>query len=209
MAEFWAQTPDGLKRLRPDGRVSSGTDPVPLGSVTEIRLQTRTSATPDDGARLLTLDCPQTATDDSSFLTVDPRLVYDPVSLLPGRWRQSDFNEEEFRRSFAREAITKPSAGFQSIQVTPVGGTDIQTRLANETTWITGTFKIDPGVKIAWPDGAASLTFRAPKAAPRAWQDFCKLLGIEDGGPGTISLPSGDWYRCRLSTRLTIGDGLP
>jgi hypothetical protein len=208
MAEFWAQTPDGLKRLRPDGRAPPGKNPIPLGSVTEIRLQTRTSGTPD-GARLLTLDCPQSVFDDKSFLTVDPALVYNSVSFLPGRWRQGDFNDEEFRRSFAREAIGKRPEGFQSIQVTPVGGSDIQTRLVNETTWITGTFEIDPKVKIAWPDGTASLTFRAAKTAPTAWKDFCKLLGIEEGRNGTISLPSGGWYRCRLSTRLTIGDGLP
>jgi hypothetical protein len=211
MAEFWAQTPGGLQRLRPDGTLLPKTDPVPLASVTKIRLQTKTK-TPgaaNDGALLLILDCPKTATDDSAFLDVDPKLVYDPVPLVPGRWRQSDFNEEEFRRSFAHEATSKPSEGFQSIQVTPVGGTDVQSRLVNETTWITGTFEIDPDVKIAWPDGIASLTFRAAKAAPVAWKGFCKLLGIAEGEHGTISLPSGDWYRIRLSTRLMIGDGLP
>jgi hypothetical protein len=208
MAEFVAKTPDGLKRLRPDGRLRPGTDPIPLGNVTEIRLQTNAVDTPD-GALLLRLDCPSTVLDDKSFITVDPGLVYDPLPFLSGRWRQNDFDDEEFRRSFARDAMSKPFEGFESIQVTPVGGTDIQARLVEETTWITGTFKIDPGVKIAWPEGAASLTFRASNAAPSAWRDFCKLLGIDAGGKGTISLPSGNWYRCRLSTRLTISDGLP
>jgi hypothetical protein len=209
MAEFWTRTPDGLKRLRPDGRTPTDKDQIPLGSVTEIRLQTKTPGAPGEGVRLLTLDCPPEAIDDKSFLKVDSGLVYNPVSFLPTRWRQSDFDEEEFRRSFAREAMTKPSEGFQSIQVTPVGGSDIQTRLVNETTWITGTFEINPDVKIAWPTGTVSLTFQAAKTAPPAWQTFCKLLGIEEGRNGTISLPSGGWYRCRLSTRLTIGDGLP
>jgi hypothetical protein len=210
MAGFWTTTSDGCKQqLRPDGRLAPDTNPAPLGSVSEIRLQTRTPGAPNDGERLLTLDCPQKAIEDSSFLTVDLRLIYSPLSYSIGRWRQSDFEEEEFRRSFARAAIAGPLEGFQSIQVTPVGGTDVQTRLANETTWITGTFEIDPGVEIAWPDGVASLTFHAAEAAPAAWRDFCKLLGIKAGEPGIISLPPGDWYRVRLSTRLTIGDGLP
>jgi hypothetical protein len=208
MAEFLATTGGRLKQLRPDGRAEPDADPIPLGSVTEVRLQTSADTAPG-GSRLLELDCPSSVLDDDAFITVDPRLVYDPLPFLLGRWRQNDFDEEEFRRSFARQAMTKPFEGFESIQVTPVGGSDIQARLAQETTWITGTFEIGPRVQIAWPDDTASLTFRAPDAAPPAWKVFCKLLGIAVGGKGTISLPSGDWYRCRLSTRLTISDGLP
>jgi len=209
MAEFWAKTSGDLERLLPDGRVAPGKDPIPLGNVSEIRLQAKTFGARNEGECLLTLDCPQKAIAESSFLTVGLGIIYNPLSFSIGRWRQSDFEDEEFRRSFARDAIAGPLEGFESIQVTPIGGTDVQTRLANETTWITGTFKIDPGVSIAWPDGVASLTFHAPEVAPVAWKDFCKLLGIKAGGSGIVSLPPGEWYRVRLSTQLTIGDGLP
>ena len=125
-----------------------------------------------------------------------------PSALAPTRWRQSDFGGVEFRRSFARSAIAKTLKGFRSIQVSPIGGPQLLEQWKAETTWITGTFTVDDGALVAWPDGIVGLKLHAEPSAPESWKTLCKLVGEE-----RISFPSGSWYRMRCSMDLRIDNG--
>ena len=208
MANFCVSREGLPTPLRPDGRLGIDGEPIPLGSIEEIRLAT--SAEPvADGPPLLKLQCLCDAYNGwNDFDNIDLELAYAPFSLAPTRWQQSDFDEPEFRRSFARSAITRTIRGFRSIQVSPVGPRPLRETLAGETTWITGTFDVDRGAQIARPDGIVRLTMCAPPEGPAAWTGFCNLLGGDDTHEVSISLPPGSWYRMRCSMDLTIDDGV-
>jgi len=208
MADFCVRHEGDLTALRPDGRLPGGNaGPEELGRITRIDLSNNTGKRPS-GLTLLEIDCPfETFEGWDAFVEIDLELALGTTALLPTRWRQSDFSEGEFRRSFARSAIAKTLKGFRSIQVSPIGGPQLRERWKAETTWITGTFTVDDGAHIAWPNGIVGLTLHAEPSAPDAWKTLCKLLGIK-GKNGSISLPSGSWYRMRCSMDLTIDDGL-
>jgi hypothetical protein len=182
--------------------------PRPLGDISLIRL-VETTGSPN-GRKILDLDCsPLNYEDWDAFDSVDLGLALRGFALSGTRWRQSDFDAPEFRRSFARSAVTESLQGFRSIQVSPVADRGLA------KTWITGTFTVDDDLRIARPSGVASLTIHAvepdPKlpSAPSAspyWNLLCEMLG--DGSRAQISLPTGSWYRLLCSMDLTIDDGL-
>jgi hypothetical protein len=203
MADFCVQHEGNPIALRPDGRLPGGkSTPQPLGGISRIDLSGNTGNRPS-GRTLLEIDCPFETFDDwDAFVEIDLELAYGTSALAPTRWRQSDFGGVEFRRSFARSAIAKTLKGFRSIQVSPIGGPQLLEQWKAETTWITGTFTVDDGALVAWPDGIVGLKLHAEPSAPESWKTLCKLVGEE-----RISFPSGSWYRMRCSMDLRIDNG--
>ena len=59
--------------------------------------------------------------------------------------------------------------------------------------------KFVSNVQFAQPNGTARLTFHTDSSSPKAWNDLCKLLGIDEGGKSHIIMPAGTWYRMRCS----------
>jgi hypothetical protein len=108
------------KPLLPDGRLSNkDKDPQPLGSITDILLATK-SEERADGLRLLEMDCPYTTIDGwKAFDKIDVQLAFGPFSITPLRWRQTDFDSAEYRRSFARSVVRNAFEQFSSIQACP------------------------------------------------------------------------------------------
>jgi hypothetical protein len=219
MATFWVQGARGLVPLLPDGRVagpagSGPREPRPLGDISRVTLVDSTGTPPpaDPGkmGTILDLDCsPLHYADWDAFERIDLGLALSGLALSGARWRRSDFDAVEFRRSFAREAVTDSLKGFRSVQVSPV------TDRGLESAWITGTFTVDDDFEIARPTGIARLSLHAvetDKKAPTApsasayWNLLCEMLG--DGRQADISLPTGSWYRLRCSMDLSIDDGL-
>jgi hypothetical protein len=138
---------------------------------------------------------------EERFERVDLGLALSSFSLVDTRWRQTDFDQAEFRRSFARDAMRETMKGFRSVQVSPVSDRDLP------KTWISGNFSIDDDVRLATPAGGASLTFHSPEEAPTGWKKFCSLLGpLEE--ERVRAFGAGNWYRLKLSMDLTIEDGL-
>lgn len=206
MANFCVMDNGTLKPLRPDGRLAGDKQPQPLASIAQIHLAKETGK-PSDQV-LIELKCPYQHFDDwKAFDKINPNLVFGTFPFPPMRWRQTDFDMAEFRRSFARSAVAKTLSGFRSIQVSPIGERRLQQELKADTTWITGTFKFDNDLRVARPNGTVSLTLHAERAAPTAWKTVCKLLGINEGGKGSLSLPTGSWYRVRCSMDLSIDNG--
>ena len=194
--------------LRPDGRLAKDDKhPKPLGSITRIALANRTGG--ESGPTLLELNCPPDAIDDGdAFVKVDPRFALGPVPLAPMSWLQTDFDQAEYRRAFARSVVKDWFKEFSSIQVSPVGGTNLKEELEKQTTWIRGTTRFGDDVEIAWPTGTARLTFHADPSTPKAWRQLCKLFRIGEGEQSTIVMPTRTWYRMRCSMDMTIKNDL-
>jgi hypothetical protein len=206
LADFCIRKNDVPIALRPDGHRSDrdARDPEPLTDVAEVRLTSITGRALGD--RILEIDYPSDG-DDESFDEIDLDLALGTSSFAPTRWRQSDFSDAEFRRSFARSAVPGNLAGIRTIQVSPVGETALREQWQSDTTWITGKFVLDGDARIARPGGTVGLTFTAVPSAPGAWLSLCRLLGIPNGGSGRISMPSGSWYRLRCSMDFIVDDG--
>ncbi len=202
MADFCIWDHDRLRPLRPDGRLAAAGDPIALARIALVSLVTKTGQDSHSRA-LVAISCPYDTCDDwDAFEKIDLELAMGSSSLAPTRWRQSDFSHPEFRRSFARSAVTETLKGFRSIQVSPIGERDL------DKTWITGTFTVDDDVLVARPTGVARLTLYAEPSAPPQWRLLCETLGLKEGGSHEISLPAGSWYRMRCSMNLTIDNGL-
>jgi hypothetical protein len=191
-----------IARLCPDGRVAdsghSDSRPVAdLAAISRIRLVDMMGSS--DGGTVLDLDCsPQDYENWDEFDSVDLQLAVGSSNLGGTRWRQSDFDEPEFRRSFARSAVAENLRGFRSIQVSPVSS-----RGDMEKTWISGTFKLDDDVQIARPSGLVRLTAHPQPNAPKHWNVLCKMLG-GDGNPSSVSFSTGEWYRLKCAMELTV-----
>jgi hypothetical protein len=209
MASFCVARDNGIARLLPDGRlvdvVAGGAAKVrkvqPLASICQINLVQNTGG--EAGKPLLDLDCYKDSYDNwDHFEKIDLDLALGSSSLAVTRWQQSDFSAPEFRRAFAREAVRRTLKGFHSVQVSPVG----KRALANA--WITGTFTVDDGLRIARPSGVVSISPHNECAAPAGWRTLCDTLGIGAGQSRSISFPTGSWYRLKFSMDLTIDNGL-
>ena len=220
MANFCVRQGGEFARLLPDGRVardagprdtaaSSGEqEPRPLGDISRITLVEETGSL--KGPPLLDLDASTLNFENwAAFERVDLGLALGTFSLSGARWRQSDFDGAEFRRSFARSFVTDSLKGFRSIQVSPVADRGL------EKAWIMGTFTVDDDLRIARPSGVVNLALQAVRsdsrspsspAAPKYWNLLCEMLG--DGDRANISVPTGAWYRLLCSMDLTIDDGL-
>ena len=222
MATFWSREARGYAALLPDGRMASHpggggpvqTEPRSLGDIARVTLVDSTGgpvpADPDRMRTILDLDnSPLNYDDWDAFERIDLGLALGSLSLSGTRWRQSDFDAVEFRRSFARSAVTDSLKGFRSIQVSPVVDRGL------DQAWIAGTFVVDDDFEIARPSGIARLRLHAvgsdkkeplAPSAGRYWNALCEMLG--DGRRADISLPTGSWYRLRCSMDLSIDDGL-
>jgi hypothetical protein len=213
MVEFFVGEDGRFERLLPDGRLATPSAgerrPEPLGSITRANLVDRTGA--QRGHPLLDLKVSSTDhTDADALRPLDFDLTFGTSTLAGTRWRQSDFDAAEFRRSFATLAMAENLRAFRTIQVAPV-----VVRGDLQQNWITGTLAVDADIRAHLPTGTATLTLHAvqpdgtqPSASstPEAWNMLCALLG--DGKTAEVTLPSGSWYRLRCSMDLTIDDGL-
>ena len=219
LAEFCVTRRNQQTRLLPDGRLAGRATsdersedkdlPEPLGDITHINLVDRIGN--GRGLPLVELKYPSNEhTDPEALGPIDLDLTLGSSILAGTRWRQSDFDSVEFRRSFASLAIAESARAFRSIQVAPVAD-----RGGLEQTWITGTFVVDPDIRAALPSGVASLRLHAvrrnPKmpaapSAPESWNLLCEMLG--DGNSARITIPGGSWYRLLCSMDLRIDDGL-
>jgi hypothetical protein len=215
MAEFCVVDDGRMEPLLPDGRLPAAAGgspgvlpPEPLGNIRRVRLVERTGA--GRGAPLLDLGFSTNHhVDPDALLPIDLDLIFGTSILAGTRWRQSDFDVVEFRRSFASLAIADSLRSFRSIQVAPVVDREL------DLTWITGRFRVDDDLRAALPFGTATLTLhaipsrgtrRTAPSAPAAWNLLCDVLG--DGRQATITFPFGSWYRLLCSMDLTIDDGL-
>ena len=206
LAHFCVDDGTGLKSLAPNGRLPAHDTPEALASITEVRLAANTALSASD-PRLMTLDCPYKTFDGWNDLQeIDLNLVYGPTSMFPFQWRQDDFEDAEFRRSFAQTAMVQSLYGFRSVQVSPVGEKALIDACRTESTWIKGTFSLVGPVEFAQPQGVVALTLHDAPAAPQAWRIFCDLLGAKDD-QARLYLPTGSWYRMRCSMDLTLNDG--
>lgn len=207
MADFCVRDSDGVTPLPllPDGRLTKEASPRALADIRQVNLVTRTGKGPS-GPKLLELDCPYTTFEHwDDFSPIDLDLALGMSALAPTRWRQDDFDDMEFRRSFARSAIPGTLKGFESIQVSPVGETNFLKAWKDQTTLIRGTFTVEDDPQIVMPNGTVTLTLFADPMAPKAWKSLCRLLGGREGDNGvSISLTTGNWYRMRCSMNLTI-----
>lgn len=194
----------GLKPLRPDGHWASNPagGAVPLADITEIRIAKTAGSLGVD--TILQIDCPSARIPNfDSFQEIDLDLAMGSTAIAGVRWRQTDFEATEFRRSFARSATFKTLKGFRSIQVAPVADRHLR------RTWITGTFQVDDDLRMARPAGVVSLALHNCREAPKGWQQLCKILRIDQGAaPRRISFPTGSWYRLRCSMSLDVDNGL-
>jgi hypothetical protein len=205
MADFCIEQGSDLVPLRPDGRVlAREIEPQPLAAISQINLVDRIeNGKTLSGLPILNLDCPPDRYSNwNAFRQVDLDLALGSFSLADTRWRQTDFDQTEFRRSFARAAVRETLKGFRSVQTSPVGNRGL------DRTWITSTFTIDDDVRMVNPAGGARLTFHAAPSAPGGWKKLCKLLGIGAGDSVTLSFQTGSWYRLKFSVDMTVDNGL-
>ena len=189
------------KPLRMDGRTDDNSKPVPLVDVREIRLVQRYGFEPDKASSLLKLSYSSDTFDDR-FERVDLATILGRGLLPSSPWRQQDFDEREFRRSFAGGVIADGFTRFGSIQVTPLDQRPLP------KAWIRGNFTLK-NLSVQFPAAVANLTFgRGPLAPAHPWAVLCDLLGAPPRGKAGIDLSSGSWYRGRCSMELEIDDGL-
>lgn len=167
----------------------------PLTKVVRVRLAGSGPGTPPG---LLDLSYPSDlAQADEKFERVDLNAVLDDMVFGSSRWRQSDFEKREFRRSFARHAMSGGFNGFRSVQVSPVDDRGLP------STWIHGQVTVK-NFKARFPHGVATLTFsEGSREAGDPWLALCDILGGKE-----ISLPSGEWYRLKMSMDLSIKSSL-
>lgn len=209
--------------LLPDGRSADHPEPCLLADVAAIRLAGRVEqrmagsspgrqppASPvagagEEQATILEIDCSRRKNWDS-FQSVDLRLALGSFPGWSARWRQTDFDAMEFRRSFARDVVLERLRGFRSVQVSPLPGPSDDGE--REATWITSSFEFDDDVRIAFPDGGATLRIHHHEAAPIGWRRFCDAVGLAAGESEMRSFQSGSWYRMRCSLSMNVDDGL-
>jgi hypothetical protein len=205
LAEFCVLDGTNMQPLLPNGRLPGREAPEPLGSIRQIRLAGHAGHDPS-GQVILQVDFDSVA-DWDDFWQVDPNLGRAASSLALGQWRQPDFSQREFSRSFARAAVSKTSTALQSIQASPIGERRFRQKWRGQSTVITSTFDITGPIQFARPQGVVKLALTAPPQAPPAWTKLCELLNGSAGG-NPVYLPQGAWYRLKFSTDLTVNDSL-
>ena len=204
LAEFCARTDDRFARLHWDGTVKNGSSSlIPLTKVAAVRrVRSLDHQTRELDDCLLTIDYSTDFLDDQ-FNRVDLCTVLGAGALPEARWRQTDFDSREFRRSFARQVVADGFVRFGSLQQTPLDNRFSDFR---GKAFVTGDFTLED-VAVQFPEGIASLALRtAGLKEDHPWAILCKLL--EDAGMKTIDLPTGSWYRMKCSMNLKINNGL-
>jgi hypothetical protein len=191
-------TPDGP--LDMDGCLTGnpGTQ-EPLHGVNQVHIVKRVGDRSSD-TKLLELAYP--SGDNGSrgeFQRPPSTSVLDGTLFRRAPWEQLDFDDVEFRRSFARDLIKRRFDGYTSLQVSPV---DDGVNLPKA--WISGRFNVFD-LEVAFPTGVATLQLNVPPAAPAAWKALCEALGDRSEA---IGFPTGDWYRLKCSMELEVDDAL-
>jgi hypothetical protein len=175
----------------------------PLYQVSQVRVVRNLNETTTPTDTLLKLNYSTQFLDDR-FERFDLTNLFSTALVPSAPWRQFDFNERAFRRSFARDVLANGFARFGSIQRAPVDHRD-GTLL---TALITGSIVLND-IETQFPSAVASLTFNRPHGMrdDHPWARLHHLLG--KGAPDTkLDLPTGSWYRLRCSMDLTIDNGL-
>jgi hypothetical protein len=179
--------------LRADGCLPGSAVRRPLEEVASVRPIDRVGAVP--GAPLFELtDVPPVAALD--FVDVDDAIVLAGFDVAGFGWRQADFDDIEFRRAFAREAMGRRLAGFRSVQVSPVDSRDLP------PTWIGADCAFER-LRVCQPRAQPRLRLLESPAASLAWNRIAALSGGR-----WLALPTGDWYRLRFDMSLKVDDGL-
>jgi hypothetical protein len=194
-----AEFASGTAPLDMTGHAKTGAgELVPLHAVTNVRLVDRPGATSLPAA-FLTLDCPDASDGSADQFFPPPALPLLSTALLRrAPFEQFDFQDEEFRRSFAKGVLTDGFHRFRSVQVSPID------EIGNlPKAWITGRGEVT-NVKVAFPVGVATLTLAVPPSSPQPWKLLCDVLGNGQ----SLAFPTGDWYRLRCSMQLAVDDAL-
>jgi hypothetical protein len=196
LAEFRA----GPDLLDMSGHGPSG-NTVPLHQITDVRIARHPASATAEEARLVTLMCPdaETGGSEDQFMRAPLPSILGGTLFRRSRFDQFDFDEVEFRRSFARKVLADQFKTYAVVQAAPVTGLIDLPRA-----WITGRCELRD-VEVAFPSGVASVVLSAPASAPQPWKDLCGLIPQSEGGVG---FPTGDWYRVRCSMTLTADDTL-
>jgi hypothetical protein len=207
MAAFHVMRQKGRLRLRPDGCLATGgaqnPSVEPLSDVHQVTLVNQIGGS--DGPPFLSLSYTNGAVQSPKDLRpIDLDLIFGTSALSGTRWRQTDFNQPEFRRAFASLAISESARTFHGIQVAPVGSRPF------DWAWITSRYTIDANIRADLPRGNATLRLSpvagtgSASSTPRAWNTLCGIL--DSAGP--IVLGQGSWYHLVCSMTLAIDDGL-
>ncbi len=142
---------------------------------------------------LLAIDLPLAARESAPWDGTGTAL---PMPRL-AQWQQRNFEDELFRRGFAREVLDWGGLPQASIQAAPVDGR------ALPRAWLNGELMFSK-LQVRQPDGVAVLRLGAPtRQTPTAWRQLKQLLP-----EGQVSLPTGDWYHGYGDFRLRICPGL-
>lgn len=225
IAEFCIEgrrTPDDQHDFQPVGR--NGERPgkekaEPLTSIVRVRVPPSFEHVGDAQPKaLLDIQYPAGGIDDDRFDRVDIDAILNSSVFTSSRWRQVDFSDVDFRRSFARQAMKEGFNRYRCVQVTPVDGRDLP------KTWINGGFTLKD-VQAQFPIGVAVLKLAADGVhedegddgnegvdqdagvdKDDGWYRLCNLLKSEN--MLELSLPTGDWYRLKCSMDLSIENGL-
>jgi len=225
IAEFCIEgrrTPDDQHDFQPVGR--NGERPgkekaEPLTSIVRVRVPPSFEHVGDAQPKaLLDIQYPAGGIDDDRFDRVDIDAILNSSVFTSSRWRQVDFSDVDFRRSFARQAMKEGFNRYRCVQVTPVDGRDLP------KTWINGGLTLKD-VQAQFPIGVAVLKLAADGVhedegddgnegvdqdagvdKDDGWYRLCKLLKSEN--MLELSLPTGDWYRLKCSMDLSIENGL-
>lgn len=173
--------------------------PVPLARVTRVHTEPCFGAGGRGGVDVLGLELPPGSDDPALWADVRP-LMGGAGALRRARWRQGDFTDPQFRRSFAGQALGLDPAAMPSVQVSPVDGR------ALPSAWVTGTMLFDR-MEAGTPAGVARLHLPRDDAAaraqlPPAWRALRRLFP-----EGTIVLSTGSWYRARADLRMEPTQG--
>ncbi|MDM0077133.1 hypothetical protein QTH90_22185 [Variovorax sp. J2P1-59] len=196
--------PDSQLAIQPvgrDGRLPGEKRIEALTSIVQVRLPPRFGQVGNAPASpLLDIQYPLGGIDDDRFDRVDIDAILNSSVFTSSRWRQIDFNDTDFRRSFARQAMKDGFHRYRSVQVTPVDSRNLP------KTWINGGFTLKD-VQAQFPIGVAVLKLtELSKDEDDGWSRLCQILEGED--MLEISLPTGDWYRLKCSMDLSIENGL-
>jgi hypothetical protein len=198
------QTGDG-RSLRSDGRLERDAVPTPLTDV--ARVVTEETIGVPGKAPFFSVDYPDVSFNDK-FQAVDLATLSGISWPGLGRWRQSDFEEGEFRRSFARAVMRPGFDEFQTIQVCPIDKRQRSTSPA----LVRGRFSFSK-LKTQFPEGIAEVTLNAAHApqttlSGSAWKTLIGILGGKDAPSVTLTCVTGEWYRVRSDCRLTIEEAI-
>jgi hypothetical protein len=207
----WFTTGDS-KVVGSDGRLEGSSTSVPLTqvlhAVPEPIIGKRGDARP-----FFSVEYPSVSFDDR-FEAVDVADLSDISWPGLGRWRQADFVDPEFRRSFARSVMRPGADEFQTIQVCPI---DLRRRFASPAL-IRGRFSFSD-LRIQFPEGIAQLNLRVADelkatVSGEAWAKMIQIFGGSKRAPGaddgsfTASCVTGEWYRVKSNSRLTIEESI-